>query len=471
MSSPPRAALDRALAELARAIGDSAIDTDEATRHALARDESDAEPTMPDAVVHVRSTEQLARAMAVAHRHAIPVTPRGGGTGRAGGAVPRAGGWLLALDGWRDIDEVHRNDAVVVTRPGVVLGDLHSAVEAEGLFYPPDPNSWASCTIGGNLATDAGGPRAFKYGVTSHYALGLEVVLADGTRLEVGRRTKKGVTGYDLTRLIVGSEGTLAVITRATLHLVPQPEAVRTLVCFVDDEDEVAQVVTACLEQRVVPRCVELLDRHALEVAMEEGAVAPPPGTRAMLLVELDGDESALDGQVERLGSAWLELGALDVLVAKHDADRERLWSVRRELSRLFRRRAAHKLSEDVVVPRSQIGALLAAARAIAERTQIRMPTYGHAGDGNLHVNFLWDHADERPRVDQAIDALLRATLALGGTLTGEHGIGAVKRDHLPLEQSEALIELQRGIKDRLDPRGILNPHKIFPDRTGHGPC
>ncbi len=461
---------DTALAALGRVLPSGAIRTDADTREAHARDESEAAPILPDAVVRVGSTDELCRTMQVAHRHGVPVVARGAGTGRAGGAVPLRPGWVLAFDGWRDLEEIHVGDAVAVARPGLVLGELHRAVEAEGLFYPPDANSWASCTIGGNVATNAGGPRAFKYGVTGHYVLGLEVVTADGTRLNVGRRTKKGVTGYDLTSLLVGSEGTLALTTRVTLHLVPKPEAVRTMVVFLASEGAIADAVGVSLRERVVPRCVELLDAITLEVLREHRVIDVPTGARALLLVEIDGDEETVDRQLERLGSRWLESGALEVLVAKHGADRERLWNVRRQMSRLLRERAAHKLSEDVVVPRSRIGDLLARARVISERHRIRMPSYGHAGDGNLHVNFLWDDDEERARVGPAIDALLEAVVGMRGTLTGEHGLGALKRDHLPIEQAPALIELQRGLKAQLDPRGILNPDKVLPGR-GHGAC
>lgn len=444
--------------------------TDRDVCAAHARDESEAEPVLPDAVIRVRTTEEVSEVMEVASRYAIPVTPRAGGTGRSGGAVPRERGWVIAFERFDSIDEVHVADAVAVVRPGAVLADVHAAVEAEGLFYPPDPNSKASCTLGGNIAENAGGPRAFKYGVTRDHVLGLEVVLADGQVLEVGRRTKKGVTGYDLTGLIVGSEGTLALVTRAILRLGPKPEAVRTMVVFLDSEARIAGAVDTCTSERIVPRCVELLDSATLDVVRTSGAIAVPPNARALLLVELDGEEAQADADLERLGGALLDAGALDVLVAKHGADRERLWEVRRQMSRTLRTLATHKLSEDVVVPRSRLAALLSRCREISEEHEIRMPSYGHAGDGNLHVNFLWDGPDERPRVDAAIAALMRSVVAMDGTLSGEHGIGVLKAPFLPLEQSPAVIELQRGLKNHFDPKGILNPGKIFP-RPGHGAC
>jgi len=464
---PPE--FSRALSALDRALPSGAVITDPDVCEAYARDESEAEPELPEAVVRVSTTAQVSAALEVAHAHAVPVTPRAAGSGRSGGAVPVRGGWVISFDRFDGIDEVHRDDAVCVVRPGTVLGDVHAAVEAEGLFYPPDPNSAAYCTIGGNLAENAAGPRAFKYGVTRDYVLGLEVVLADGRVLSVGRRTKKGVTGYDLVALMVGSEGTLGLITRATLHLIPAPEAVRTMAVHLGAERDMASAVSACLRARVVPRCVEVMDATTLGLLREAG-VPTPAATRALLIVEVDGTATQADADLERLGGALLDAGALDVSVAKHGGDRERLWSARREMSRSLRTLAAHKLSEDVVVPRSRLAALLSRVREISDAQAIRMPAYGHAGDGNLHVNFLWDTPDEKPRVDAAIRALFESVVALGGTLSGEHGIGALKAPYLGLEQSDALIDVQRALKATLDPKGILNPGKIFP-RVGHGAC
>ncbi len=457
-----------ALCAVDRALPSGAVITDPDVVDAYSRDESEAEPRRPEAVIRVSAADQVAAVMRVASEHRVPVTPRAGGTGRSGGAVPVEGGWVMAFERFAGIEEISAEDMLAVVRPGTVLGDLHAAVEAEGLFYPPDPNSWASCTIGGNVAANAGGPRAFKYGVTRDWVLGLDVVLADGRTLALGRRTTKGVTGYDLTALMVGSEGTLGLVTRATLRLAPKPEAVRTLAVYLDDEAKVAGAVSACQRVGVTPRCVEVLDAITLQV-MHAAGVPMPAGSKALCVVEVDGDLARADADMERVGNA-LAADAIEVLAAKHDADRERLWAPRREMSRSLRALAKHKLSEDVVVPRSQLAALLSRCREIAERRRVRMPAYGHAGDGNMHVNFLWDEPDERPRVDAAIRELFEAVVALGGTLSGEHGIGALKAPYLALEQSGDLIEVQRSLKATLDPLGILNPSKIFP-AAGHGSC
>lgn len=466
----PFVSCERMLIELSARLPSDAVITDRAVREACARDESEADPVLPEAVVRARSQADVRAVLELAHRHEVPVTARAGGTSRTGSAVPSPGGIVLAFERFDRVIDVDVDDMVARVEPGAITGQVHAAAEAHGLFYGPDPSSLASSTLGGNIATNAGGPRAVKYGVTRDWVRGLEVVLADGTALSLGGRTHKSSTGYDLKSLLVGSEGTLAIITSATLRLVPRPEAVRTLIAFVDDEAKIAPALRAGLSARLVPRCAELLDAETLAVLREEGNTPIPPAARALLLVELDGEEAALDRDLERLGGRLDEAGVMDILVAKHGADRERLWAVRREMSRALRRRAAHKLSEDVVVPRGQIGALLASCRAIGERHGVRMPAYGHAGDGNLHVNFLWDSPEEKPRVLAAIEELFRAVVALGGTLSGEHGIGLLKAPYLSLEQPPALVELQRRIKRELDPRGILNPGKIFAP-LGHGPC
>jgi glycolate oxidase len=462
--------VDLALTEMARSLPGDAIVRDRDVLEGYAKDESEAVPCVPEAVVRVSSAREVSVVLMAANAHGVPVTPRAGGTGRVGGAVPSEGGIVIVMERLTSLLGIEAEDMVAVVEPGLVTGKLHDAVEAEGLFYPPDPNSLASCCIGGNVSANAGGPRAFKYGVTRDYVRGMQVVLATGEILSLGRRTKKGVTGYDLTALMVGSEGTLGVITEITLGLVPLPESIATLLVLLPDESAVGAAVTRILRERMVPRCIELLDRVALELVRPAAGIALPDGARAMLLIELDGEARTLALDVERIGNALLDEGALEVLVAEKAGERERLWSARRELSRTLRTKARQKLSEDIVVPRTRIADLLAHTRRLSETHGIVMPTYGHAGDGNLHVNFLWNDDSERPAVDRAIESLFVETIRLGGTLSGEHGIGLAKAPYLHLEQSEALIDVQRAIKRTLDPRGILNPGKIFAPR-GHTAC
>jgi glycolate oxidase len=465
---PNRASIDQAKAQLEHRLGPSKVLTDPDACATYVSDDSDVEGRTPDAVVLAASAEDVARTLAVAEEFDVPVTPRAGGTGRSGGAVPAAGGIVLATHALARIKEIDRTNLVAVVEPGVVTGDLHATVEREGLFYGPDPNSLESCMVGGNLGENAGGPRALKYGVTSDWVLGLEAVPMGGRVLRTGRRTPKGVTGYDLTALLVGSEGTLAVFTEATLRLVSKPPSLATALGLFVDVRAAAGAVAAIVSSGVIPRCLEMLDAATLD-AVRAAGVAVDPRARAMLLVEVDGD--ATDSALQRVGEAASACaGLVDFVVAQEGAGRDRLWAARRMLSKATRRLARHKLSEDVVVPRTRISDLLARTDEIGAATGVRHLTYGHAGDGNLHVNFLWDEEQERPAVDRAIGLLMRATVELGGTLSGEHGIGVSKAQYLPLEQSEELIALQRDIKRVFDPKGLLNPGKIFPS-DGHRGC
>jgi glycolate oxidase len=427
---------------------------------AYAGDESDQEPVVPDAVALCASADDVAAALAAAREAEVPVVPRAAGSGKSGGAVPVAGGIVLATQGMASIKEIDRRERVAVVEPGVILADLHAAVEAEGLFYPPDPNSLKMCAIGGNIAENAGGPRAFKYGVTREYVLGLEVLLMDGTRLRTGRRTTKGVTG---------SEGTLAVTAEATLRLVPRPPAVATLLALFAGVGGAGAAVAAIIAAGLVPRCIEILDAGTLQAVRDRG-LPVDPRAGAMLILEVDGEPAACELEMERVGGVCAEAGALDVLAAQDPAQRDRLWEARRQMSPATRAMARYKISEDVVVPRTRMVDLLVEIDRIHERTGVRLLTYGHAGDGNLHVNFLWNDPADAPRVEEGLGQLFRAVLSMRGTLSGEHGIGTSKADYLPLEQSPELIALQRRLKAAFDPLGLLNPHKIFP-RRGHGAC
>lgn len=387
--------------------------------------------------------------------------------------MPLAGGIVLAFEQMAQIKGIEQDNMIAVVEPGVVLGHLHGAVEELGLFYPPDPNSLASCALGGNVAENAGGPRALRYGSTRDYVLGLRAVTPDGTILNLGKRTPKGVTGYDLTSLLVGSEGTLAITTEITLRLIPKPEGVVTLLAFLPTLDATGRAVSAVLRHGILPRCMELLDQATLEIVRGSAALPIPESARALLLLELDGDLVALEAQLERCGNALTAAGASEVLMARHGGERQQLWAARRELSRALRARATYKLAEDVVVPRSQIPALIGTCQRLSEQHGIQMPCYGHAGDGNIHVNFLWSDPEQKPRVYAAIDAMFRSVVELGGTLTGEHGIGVLKAPYLALEHSPELIALQERVKALFDPKHLLNPGKIFPGHVErhHAAC
>jgi glycolate oxidase len=471
--SPDR--VDRVRARLARELGDSKVVADAASLEANAGDESDQEPILPDVVVRAENAEDVAAALRVAAELEVPITPRAAGSGKSGGAVPVAGGIVLATIGMNRIVDIDRAEHVVVVEPGVVLGDLHRAVEAEGLFYPPDANSLAWCAIGGNVGENAAGPRALKYGATRDWLLGLDVALVGGEATFVGRRTKKGVTGYDVAALLCGSEGTLAVTTRVVLRLIPKPERVVTMMATFADVHAAGRAVMAALGSGIVPRCIELLDARTLDAVRARG-VAVDEGARAMLITEVDGGEDDAMESAGRVGSRFDDAGALAVLVAQDASQRDRLWEARRQLSPATRAMARHKISEDVVVPRTKVPALLDEVDRISEAIGVSMLTYGHAGDGNLHVNFLWDDDDHEPRVEAGLDRLFRAVLTLGGTLSGEHGVGTSKAPWLRLEQGDLLVDLQRRLKAVFDPKGLLNPGKIFDESArsgtkGHRAC
>lgn len=462
-------AVARVKRQLARELGDSKVIVDEVALGAFAGDESEQEPVLPDLAVVAATAEDVATTLRAAMEHRVPVTPRAAGSGKSGGAVPVCGGIALSLTGLTSIEDIDVREQVAVVGPGVILGDFHRAVEAEGLFYPPDPNSLEMCTLGGNIAENAGGPRAFKYGVTRDYVLGLDVVAADGTSMSVGRRTKKGVTGYDVTGLLVGSEGTLAVTTRAFVRLLRRPEHIATLLALFSSVRDAMVAVQDIVAAGLVPRCLEVLDERCVSAVRGEG-VPIDERAAALLLIEVDGDELSCERQMEEVGQRASDARAVEVLVARAGVQRERLWDARRRLSYVTKRLARNKISEDVVVPRMRLAELIEEVRIIGERERVTMLSYGHAGDGNLHVNFLWDDPEDAPRVERALDATFRCVLGMGGTLTGEHGVGTSKAQFLPLEQAPALIALQRRLKDSFDPKGLLNPGKIFP-RRGHRSC
>lgn len=461
------ARLEKCLLELDR-LGPSKVLTGSSCE-AYTRDDSSAEGQTPCAVVFAQTTSDIEHTLRTAAAYGVPVTPRGAGSGRVGGATTVQGGIVLCPIGMNTIKDIDRREQVAVVGPGVILSDLHAAAEGENLFYPPDPSSLGVCTIGGNVATNAGGPRAFKYGVTRNYVLGMDVTLVDGSTFFAGRRTRKGVTGYDVAGLVVGSEGTLGVIGDITLQLVSKPAEVMTLLALFNDVHHAGECVSRLIEKGVRPRCIELLDEPTLDAVRAAGNPIDARA-KALLLIEIDGEPHALEHDASLIEGVCSDVKAQELLVAQDGAQRARLWAARRDMSYAIRKLTRHKLSEDVVVPRKHIGALLEHVARVSERTGIRSLTYGHAGDGNLHCNYLWNEPDEIPRVEQSIEQLFHKVVELGGTLSGEHGIGVLKAPYLPLEQPEPLIALQRRLKHAFDPQGILNPGKIFPT-VRHGAC
>ncbi len=422
----------------------------------------------PEVAVRVSSPEQVAEIFRLARRARVPVTPRGAGYGLSGGAVPLHGGIVLSLEKMKRILEIDKRNLMAVVEPGVITGDLHRAVEAEGLFYPPDPASLDSCFIGGNVAEDAGGPRAVKYGVTRDYVCGLEAVLPSGEIITCGGKLVKDVTGYNLVQLLIGSEGTLAVVTKIILRLLPLPPVQIDLLVPFEDLQAAADTVSDIIAQRIVPAAIEFMERDSVQ-AVERLLQRKMPfrDAAAQLLIQLDGNRrEAVEADMELVGELCLQRGAQDVLVAQDQHTRDRLWEARRLIIEALKHESPVNHMEDVVVPRAEIPALLKGIKQIAARHAVRAVSFGHAGDGNVHVNVLQDDISTE-RWEALLPAMreeiYRLTLSLGGTLTGEHGIGATRRKYLPLALDQAQIELMRRIKAAFDPEHILNPGKIFP--------
>jgi glycolate oxidase len=420
-----------------------------------------------DVVVFPGSTADVAAVVRICSERRLPMVPRGGGTGYTGGSVPTRGGVVISLERMNRILEIDEANLVAVVEPNVITGDLQDAVEKAGLFYPPDPASLRQSVIGGNVAECAGGPRAFKYGTTKQYVLGLEAVLPTGEIVETGGKVVKNVVGYDLTHLLVGSEGTLAIITTIILRLVPKPPVQATLRATFPTVEAAVDAVGGIIRERVVPAAIELIDGTSLEAVARYLKVRSlaPEGTAAILLVEVDGVPAAVADEAARVDRALLAAGATEVLHASNDEQRQELWRVRRELSLSLKMVAGLKFNHDVVVPKARIPALFALVWRIAAQHRLRIPCFGHAGDGNIHVNIMVDpkDADEIERAHTAERELFAGVVALEGSISGEHGIGFSKAPFLPIELSPEEIALMKRVKAAFDPHGLLNPGKIFP--------
>ena len=451
---------------LTRELGGSRVLRTPEAIETYGRDESGRGFYPPDAAVLCESRAEIELVLRLAAEHKIPVTPRGAGSGMTGGALPVRGGIVLSTERMKKILEVSVDDRIAVVEPGVINADLQAAAEAQDMFYAPDPASLGFCSMGGNVAENAGGPRAFKYGVTRDWTLGLTVTLMGGETMRLGRRTPKGVTGYDLTALFVGSEGTFGVTSEITVKLIGKPDGVGTFIAVMPDAISAGRAVSAIIRKGYRPRALELLDKAAIDHVRPKSAFTFPAEAGAIVLVELDGDPDGMEAAILRCGSVCEDEGAREVIVARDDADRERLWQTRRLVSRSLREAHAFKVSEDIVVPPGSIAEMLRRCDAIGGRQRLLMATFGHAGDGNLHVNVLTDENHREPSVAKRIDAALadifRAALDLGGTLSGEHGIGIAKAKYMAWEQSAEVIEWQKRLKRLWDPQGLLNPGKVF---------
>lgn len=450
------------LPELTSLLGESCVSVKDADLTTHSTDKWFASGR-PEVVVFAESTEQVSELMRFATKHRIPVTPRGSGVGYVGGCVPVHGGIALSLARMNRILEINIADGVAVVQPGVITGDLQSAVRERGWFYPPDPASLKECSLGGNIATNAGGPRCLKYGVTRHYVLGLTAVLADGTVLRAGGRCHKNKTGFDLIGLFVGSEGLLGIVTEATLRLIPHPPKRAMLSAGFASFAEAAAAVQGVLSGGFLPSALEISDRFTLKAARNFVGDTVPQG-EAHLLVEVDGQEETVPVELLAIRRLLEGLGAVSVASALSDEECEQLWHLRREFSYSLRATGLTKLNEDIVVPRGKLVELVEFAELLQVDSGFPVACFGHAGDGNIHVNVMVPDMNDpvqRERAESALDSLFRHVIALGGAITGEHGIGLAKQRWFAEAVGEGSRECHRRLKAAFDPLCILNPGKF----------
>lgn len=455
------------VARLRQIVSPEAFFVDEETRRFYGRDETEDFLFLPEVVLKPASVQAVSAILEFATAHGIPVTPRGGGTGLSGGALPVHGGICLSMERFNRIIEVDEQNLVAVAEPGVITQTLQEAVEERGLYFPPDPSSRGSSHLGGNLAECAGGPHAVKYGVTRDYVLGLEAVLPTGEIIRTGGRVLKNVTGYNLTQLLVGSEGTLAVITRVTLRLIPAPRARKVMLVAFPTLEDAAAAVASVFHQGVTPAALEFMERSAVRAAEEKlGKKFPNGDAGAQLLIEIDGSSlETIDREIQETAAVVERHGATDVLLAEDRKQIADVWALRKSIGESVKSISTYK-EEDTVVPRSKLPDLVRGVKAIGDRYGITSICYGHAGDGNVHVNILKaGMSDEawNAHVESAVREIFELTVGLGGTISGEHGIGYSQKGFLSIALSPVEIALMRRVKEAFDPRGILNPGKIFP--------
>jgi glycolate oxidase len=420
--------------------------------------------SVPAAVVWPQNVHDVVKIVDYARTHSVPIIPRGAGTGMTGGSVPARGAIVMSLEKMNKILEIDKANMNVLVEPGVINGRLQRELERHKLFYPPDPASMNFCTIGGNVAENSGGPKAIKYGVTRDYVLGLEAVLTSGRIINTGVKTSKGVVGYDLTRLLVGSEGTLAVITKIRLRVLPLPGDVITLLALFRDLEAAGNAVKQILSTGIIPRTLEFIDGQAVRAVEKYKPVGLPLDVEATLLIELDGQPSVIAGEAEKISSLCRHLGG-EMTMADDEHAREKIWEARRVISPALYHLMPSKINEDIVVPRSRITEMLKALRRLSEESGIAIVSFGHAGDGNIHVNLMVDRNDREQfeKAKMLIKEIFRMTLELGGTISGEHGVGLTKLDYISMEIHPDELELMKKIKKIFDPDNILNPGKIFP--------
>jgi glycolate oxidase len=418
----------------------------------------------PEAVVFPASTAEMSAILKLANEANFPVTARGGGVGYTGGAVPIDGGVVIGTDRMNKILEINVDDLYAICQPGIRTFELQQAVENHGLIFPPDPASYKDSFIGGNIAENAGGMRTPKYGVTKHYVLGLEVVTATGEVLRTGGKTVKNVVGFDLTSLMCGSEGMLGIITEATLKLVPAPEATSTVRASFRSMEEACKVLTKFTPEGLLPMAMEVIDKYCIEAIEQNYAFGLSSDTKAVLLVAVDGSREEVEKNAQTIERVIGDNGGFEIIRAKSKEDEDKLWDVRRAISPSLMKFGTLKINEDVVVPRSKVPELVARIEVIGREHDTFVANFGHAGDGNIHVNFLCDREDldSIARARECVRETFELSVKLGGTISGEHGIGYVKAPYLDYAIDKTAMEIMKGIKKVFDPNGILNPGKMF---------
>jgi glycolate oxidase len=455
----------RIISSLQKILGKEHVTTDKADLICYSYDATQ-QQFLPDVVLYPGTVEEIALIMKLANAELIPVFPRGAGSGFTGGSLPTRGGIVLSTERMNQIIEIDTENLVATVEPGVVTEQFQKAVEKLGLFYPPDPASLKFSSLGGNVAECAGGPRCVKYGVTKDFIIGLQIVTPTGDILTTGGPTMKGVVGYDLTKLLCGSEGTLGIITKIIIKLLPLPEAKKTMLVLFDSIDGAAQAVSTIIGNKIIPTTLEFMDGRTIDCVRQATDLEVPDNARAVLIIEVDGDQEFLDKQVQKIQRLIQPHGVVETRTAETPEESEALWQIRRSVSASLRKVNPDKFNEDICVPRSKVPEMIRRVDAIAEKYQVPIVNFGHAGDGNIHVNVMIDKKvpGELERAEKAIEEVFKGALALGGTMSGEHGVGIAKAPYIPLEITEQATTYMKTIKKALDPNNILNPGKIFLD-------